>query len=211
MSGSFPSSGDNRVHVDATDNWASSFTDIDDIDDPVTATSIYPMTVDSKNDPSDVDDNVVVQTDRSGEARVYFQLGGTPGRQNVDVTAVGASPATFRSTALRASRSASLVLVSGNNQRSDADTHDIEDPLVVLVRRTGGYRIPNVILRFTALSGTLEAAPGTNYVAAAEVDGAPAPYTGTGAIIPDDGYQGYRKRSRNICRNGSRRRGCRPL
>ena len=42
----------------------------------------------------------------------------------------------------------------------------LEDPLVVLVRRTGGYRIPNVILRFTALSGTLEAAPGTNYVAA---------------------------------------------
>ena len=165
--------------VDGTDNWASTYALTND---PVTATSIYPMTTS--------DGNVVVQTDSSGEARVYLQLGGTPGRQNVTVTAVGASPATFRSTALRASRSASLVLVSGNNQRSDADTHDIEDPLVVLVRRTGGYRIPNVILRFTALSGTLEAAPGTNYVAAEEVDGAPAPYTGTGATIPDEAIKG---------------------
>ena len=172
------------VHVDATDNWASSFTDIDDIDDPVTATSIYPIAASASD--------VVVQADRSGEARVYFQLGSALGRQNVTVGAVGASPATFRPTALRASRSASLVLVSGNNQRSDADTHDVEDPLVVLVRRTGGYRIPNVILRFTALSGTLEAAPGTNYVAAEEgvAETPTAPYTGTDVTIPDADIKG---------------------
>ena len=172
------------VHVDATDNWASSFTDIDDIDDPVTATSIYPIAASASD--------VVVQADRSGEARVYFQLGSALGRQNVTVSAVGASPATFRPTALRASRSASLVLVSGNNQRSDADTHDVEDPLVVLVRRTGGYRIPNVILRFTALSGTLEVAPGTNYVAAEEgvAETPTAPYTGTDVTIPDADIKG---------------------
>ena len=149
------------VHVDATDNWASSFADIDDINDPITATSIYPMTDDA--DPADVDDNVVVQADRSGEARVYFQLGGGEPRQNVTVNAVGASQATFRTIGVVASRSASLVLVSGNNQRSDADTHDIEDPLVVRVRRAGGFRLSGIKIRFTALGGEIYPAPGTAY------------------------------------------------
>ena len=48
-------------------------------------------------------------------------------------------------TAVDASRSASLVLVSGDNQQSsDAATHDVEDSLVVRVRRPGGYRIAGV-------------------------------------------------------------------
>ena len=146
------------VHVDdvaPVANWASVYADIGNINRPVQATSLYPMTA-----SDDIDADVVVQTDRNGEAQVYFQLGGTVGGQNVTVRSVGASE-TFRTTAVDASRSASLVLVSGDNQRSDPNTHDVEDPLVVRARRVGGYRISNVIIRFTALTGVLEPAPGT--------------------------------------------------
>ena len=143
------------VHVNTDDDWASTYALTND---PVTATSIYPMT-----DTNSVDDPVVVQADRSGEARVYFQLGSEAPRQNVTVNAVGASQATFRTTGVVASRSASLVLVSGNNQRSDADTHDIEDPLVVRVRRAGGFRLSGIKIRFTALGGEIYPAPGTEY------------------------------------------------
>ena len=105
-----------------------------------------------------------VQTDRSGVAQVYYQLGDAVGGYVVTANLQGTPTSiskTFDATAVDASRSASLVLVSGNNQRSDADTHDVEDPLVVRVRRPGGYRIAGVKIRFTALSGVLARAPGT--------------------------------------------------
>ena len=70
---------------------------------------------------------------------------------------------TFDATAVDASRSASLVVVSGTPQSSDAATHDVEDPLVIRVRRPGGYRIADVTIRFTALTGVLEPARGTAY------------------------------------------------
>ena len=92
---------------------------------------------------------------------------------------------TFDADAVSGSRSASLVIVSGDNQRSDADTHDVDDPLVVRVRRPGGYRISNVIIRFTALIGALEAAPGPKYVLTTDATALPSArggYTPTGVI-----------------------------
>ena len=159
------------VHVDDTDNWANAHSDIANINDPVTATSLYPKPADADNNNIPDNDDVVVQTDRSGDAQVYFQLGSAVGRQNVTVNSVGASQREFRTTAVDASRSASLVVVSGNNQRSDAATHDVEDPLVVRTRRVGGYRIANVIVRFTALGGVLEPGPGTVQAVEKDEDG----------------------------------------
>ena len=145
------------VHIDDSNNWANAYSDIDDVNNPVAVkSSLYPMT----DTDSQVDD-VVVQANSSGEASVYFQMGSATERQEIDVNSLGAPEATFIATAVTASRSASLVLVSGNNQRSDADTHDVEDPLVVRVRRAGGFRLQNVQIRFTALSGELWPAPGT--------------------------------------------------
>ena len=123
---------------------------------------------------------IFVQTDRNGVAQTYYQLGSvTTGYQvTVDLQGIAetAEPTSkiFDATAVSGSRSASLVIVSGNNQRSDTVTHDVEDPLVVRVRRPGGYRISNVILRFTAIGGVLEAAPGTKYVATGDVTELPS-------------------------------------
>ena len=107
---------------------------------------------------------IFVQTDRSGVAQVYYQLGGTVGAHQVTANLYRTPTTiseTFDATAVDASRSASLVIVSGNNQSSDPDTHDVDDPLVVRVRRPGRYRIAGVKIRFTALSGVLERVPGT--------------------------------------------------
>ena len=101
-----------------------------------------------------------VQTDRSGVAQVYYQLsdardsdGG--GAHQVTAALQGSSlTTTFDATAVDAQpKRASLVVVSGTPQSSDAATHDVEDPLVVRVRRPGGYRIADVRIRFTALTG----------------------------------------------------------
>ena len=105
--------------------------------------------------------SIFVQTDRNGVAQVYYQLGNATGAHQVTAALTRRSkrfllPKRLMLTAVSGSRSASLVIVSGDNQRSDADTHDVEDPLVVRVRRPGGYRISNVIIRFTALIGALE-------------------------------------------------------
>ena len=113
-------------------------------------------------------------------AQTYYQLGNATGAYQVTATLQGIlagqvpTVEVFDATAVSGSRSASLVVVSGDNQRSDTATHDVEDPLVVRVRRPGGYRISNVILRFTAIGGVLEAAPGTKYVATGDVTELPS-------------------------------------
>ena len=127
---------------------------------------------------------IFVQTDRNGVAQTYYQLGNATGDYQVTAALPGITTVptskVFDARAVLGGRSASLVIVSGNNQRSDTDTRDVENPLVVRVRRPGGYRISNVMIRFTALAGVLEAAPGTNYVAASDgVATSPtSPYTG---------------------------------
>ena len=136
---------------------------------------------------------IFVQTDRNGVAQTYYQLGSATGAHQVTAALQGIGtvprPQMFDATAVSGSRSASLVIVSGNNQRSVSDTYDVEDPLVVRVRRPGGYRISNVIIRFTALIGTLEAAPGTEYVTnddATALPSARAGYTPTGVTATDN-------------------------
>ena len=145
---------------------------VDNTDDTTTATSNRPGAGEA----------IFVQTDRNGVAQVYYQLGNGIGDHQVMASLRGdpfSLSKTFDATAVSGSRSASLVIVSGNNQRSDADTHDVEDPLVVRVRRPGGYRISNVIIRFTGLIGALEATPGTKYVRTAD------------AIVLPSGRSGY--------------------
>ena len=128
---------------------------VNNADDTTTATALKPA----------AGAVIFVQTNRSGEAEVYFQLSDTTGAHQVTATLQGQTSLakTFDADAVDASRSASLVIVDGNNQRSDANTHDVADPLVVRVRRPGGYRIADVRIRFTALSGVLEPAVGTAY------------------------------------------------
>ena len=188
-----PTDGSMFIPVSGTTVYGSGaiLTTTDPID-PVDDT-VYTTTATSNTPPPA--GSIFVQTDRNGIAKVYYQLSNVALGHAVTAALFG-SPFTvskrFDVTAVTGSRSASLVLVSGDNQRSDAATRDVEDPLVVRVRRTGGYRIPNVILRFTALTGTLEAAPGTNYVAATDgVANIPtAPYMPTGSVILDTAIKG---------------------
>ena len=131
-------SGSTFIPVPGTTVYTTE-TDVDLVDEDDTAK----ITVATSNRPVPRSP-IWVQTDRSGVAQVYYQLGGEIGAHQVTADLQG-SPIrifqTFDADAVDASRSASLVVVSGNNQRSDADTHDVEDPLVVRVRRPGGYRI----------------------------------------------------------------------
>ena len=174
---------------------------------PVPGTTVYTMITDvdlvDEDDPAKItvatsnrpvpSSPIWVQTDRSGVAQVYYQLGDAVGAHQVTADLEGSPIRIFQTfddiTAVSGSRSASLVIVSGNNQRSDADTHDVEDPLVVRVRRPGGYRISNVIIRFTGLIGALEATPGTKYVRTADAIVLPSDrlgYTPTGVIATDN-------------------------
>ena len=129
------------VHVDnetPIPDWASSYSDIHNINNPVTATLTYPMTDDST--AADVDDAVIVQTDSNGEAEVYFQLH-TLGEneqsdtQNVRATSLGRN-VDFRVTAI-SDRVANLEIVSGNPQ-SATKGKQLAEPLVVITRSSGG-------------------------------------------------------------------------
>ena len=142
------------AYVDASDNWATEFSDIANINAPVTATSIYPMTADDT--PTDVDDDVLVQTDRSGDAKVYFQLGSTASSQSVSATAAGATATTFRATATTvvSTDAATITIVDGDNQHAPVD-EPLDDPLVVLVRDAGGRIVADAPVTFTTNSGEL--------------------------------------------------------
>ena len=88
---------------------------VDNADDTTTATSNRPGAGEA----------IFVQTDRNGVAQVYYQLGDGIGDHQVMASLRGdpfSLSETFDATAVLGSRSASLVIVSGNNQRSDADT-----------------------------------------------------------------------------------------
>ena len=148
----FPVAGTTVFLSETNSNkWGRSYEDIDmNINDPITATSSYPET-NAALDP------VVVQTDRSGDAKVYFQLGdGDEDRQAVTVDAVGATQKTFRASAtdVASTDAATITIADGDGQRADVD-EPLDDPLVVLVRDVGGRIVAGAPVRFTTNSGQL--------------------------------------------------------
>ena len=197
----FPVPG-TTVHVDTTGNWASSFTDIEDRNKPKTATAFEPMT-DSQNTA----DDVIVQTDSSGEAEVYFQLGTPVGNQFVTVDSVGATQQTFSVRAATAgnTRTANLEILSGNPQTGEKG-QNLTDPLVVIARSTAGHRISNVIIQFRTVTGTLTPAYGTEQPAISDSatrtrgqlpQGSPSVTIGGETVTPPSGQQIYVKTSAN--------------
>ena len=98
-----------------------------------------------------------VQTDSRGEAKVYYQLGDVdedadPEVNVVTAATVGLTDPKFRATAVDDKRQASLEIVSGDGQSAPKGKR-LADPLVVITRSISGYRIPNVIIEFEALTG----------------------------------------------------------
>ena len=98
-----------------------------------------------------------VQTDSRGEAKVYYQLGDVdedapPEVNVVKIETVGLEDPKFRATAVDDKRQASLEIVSGDGQRAPKG-RELAGPLVIIARSISGYRIPNVIIEFEALTG----------------------------------------------------------
>lgn len=140
------------VHINATGALVGA---IADSVETQTATATRPMPA----------GDILVQTDSSGEAKTYFQLGTTTTEtsQTVTVMAGGSSlivPPNFRFTAGAGTRRPTLFILSGNNQRTD-ENGDIEDPLIVIVRRDGNL-IPDEQVTFRTSKGTLEGQNQTN-------------------------------------------------
>ena len=111
--------------------------------DPLTPTT-YPLVL-------------FVQTDSRGEAKVYYQLGDVdedapPEVNVVKIETVGLEDPKFRATAVDDKRQASLEIVSGDGQRAPKG-RELAGPLVIIARSISGYRIPNVIIEFEALTG----------------------------------------------------------
>ena len=99
-----------------------------------------------------------VQTDSSGKAKVYFQLGDTAGQQRVTITVAGTGyPNTFfRATAAAvvATDAATIAIDSGNGQSAGTD-EVLDDPLVVIVKDVGGRIVAKAPVHFTTNSGAL--------------------------------------------------------
>ena len=101
---------------------------------------------------------VFVQTDRSGVAKVYYELDSNT-TQTITASLEGAdftvnTKFTARVGTTGSTRVANLEIVSGNPQ-SAAKGKNLADPLVVIARSTAGYRIPNVVIQFRTNTGTL--------------------------------------------------------
>ena len=155
-------------------------TAINDTDSTTVATSSSPDPTSTSND-----DPIYVQTDSRGEAKVYYQLGANADNvQDVNVTAAGASD-TFVLTADDDARRASLQIVS-MEQPSGAGKEGVYY-LTVIARSVGGHRIPNVIIEFEALSGSIRPRPGTGQPLA---DGTGNPGTlPTGTTVAESGNE----------------------
>ena len=103
---------------------------------------------------------IYVQTDSSGEAKVYYQLGSDETEtQDVQVMAAGVTK-TFTLDADDDARRASLAMVS--MEKATGTGKEGVYYLTVIARSVGGHRIPNVIIEFEALSGSLRPRPGTS-------------------------------------------------
>ena len=104
-----------------------------------------------------------VQTDRNGVAKIYYQLGNTPGVYTVTATAHGigiSTTLTATASSTARARLANLEIVSGNNQRGEKGNY-LEDDLVVIVRSLAGHRVQEAIVQFRTTTGTLVPAEGT--------------------------------------------------
>ena len=101
---------------------------------------------------------VFVQTDRSGVAKVYYELDSNT-TQTITASLEGAdftvdTKFTARVGTAGSERVANLEILSGDPQ-SAAKGKNLADPLVVIARSTAGYRIPNVVIQFRASIGIL--------------------------------------------------------
>ena len=133
---------------------------------PATSTTPEPTATDS-NVP------IYVQTDSSGGAKTYYQLGETGGTHDVTVSAAGGTATIFAYEGTTGGvRQANLEIVSGNPQ-SGAKGKNLDSPLVVIARSTAGYRIPNVVIQFRTVTGILSPVRGTEQPNDATVGGSP--------------------------------------
>ena len=111
-------------------------------------------------------DAMMVKTDSSGEAKVYYAFDGTtePADYTISPGLMYNPGVTAKFTATAATegntRTANLEILSGNSQ-SGAKGKKLGSPLVVIARSTGDHRIPDVIIQFRTVTGTLAPAPGT--------------------------------------------------
>ena len=106
--------------------------------------------------PGESENSIIVYTDSRGEAYVYYQFeSNDAGLVPVVATVSATRPttATFEPEVDDATRRPTLSILSGNNQRTDEDG-ELEDPLVVVVRRDGNLK-PGEEVTFRTSKGTL--------------------------------------------------------
>ena len=115
-----------------------------------------------ERNPPDPAMAIFVQTDSSGEAKAYFQMGTPTGTQQVTVTsttmAVRSSTNAllnppFLFTALSSQVSAILVIIDGDSQ--SAEVGKLVKPLIVRVRNVYEDRISGVNVRFNTSIGRI--------------------------------------------------------
>ena len=101
-------------------------------------------------------DPLVVKTDRSGEAKVYFELGDTTGTYTVDATFSGITR-TFTATALSTTTTRVLRIDTENSvqEQSVARLTTASKPLVVRVLAGGVSELSGQPVRFTTADGDL--------------------------------------------------------
>ncbi|MYA55594.1 hypothetical protein F4X88_04790, partial [Candidatus Poribacteria bacterium] len=135
---------------------------------------------------------VFVQTDRSGLAKVYYELG-TETTQTITANLVGVPPSPYVSKSFTATlggtgstRVANLEIVSGNPQRA-AKAKQLDAPLVVIARSTAGFRIPNVVIQFRTNTGILS----RHGLTQKPSEGSNSGQVPTGTLNPDTGQQIY--------------------
>ena len=170
-----------RIYTDATFDGPGSI----DAERPT-------VTVATSTNPA-ADDEHLVQTDRNGVAKIYYQLSSTSGAHRVtaDAYGIGGISTTLTATASSSARArlANLEIVSGNNQRGEKGKY-LKDDLIVIVRSLAGHRVQNAIIQFRTTAGTLVPAVGTTQPATVfgqnlETDTTPSP------LHPRSGQQIY--------------------
>ena len=108
--------------------------------------------------PIDEDAAALVPTDRSGEAKVYLEVGaadtnGAPSRKTVTVS-TGTVTKTFIVFSAATTDIPALAILSGNNQRSESNGK-VQDPLVVRVLTSNNQPFPEQTVTFTTTKGYL--------------------------------------------------------
>ena len=111
---------------------------------------------------------ITVETNSSGIAETYYQLGSSAGMEDITVEAAGVKRLDLlRATAEAATGIPAIEIVSGNNQRADSGGN-VKDPLVVRVTRNN-RRISDVDVTFVANRGMLTNTPLTETDAITDV------------------------------------------